>query len=115
MTHTLDERIGLERMVIALHGKVNSLLRAANLTIELEFSQMADFTELVAKVEKIRGVAASTNAFVAGLKKQIEDLAAGMNDADDQAKVLALAADIDAIADTLPQAIAAGGSMAAPV
>lgn len=111
MTHTLDERVDhIERMVISLHGKVNSLLRAANIELEMELSQMADFTELVAKVEKIRGAAASTNVFIVGLKKQIEDLAKDMNDEEDQAKVMALAADIDAISETLPKAIE-GGSM----
>lgn len=112
MTISTQERLGrLERLVIALHVKINSLMRIQDFEIDMEFSQMADFTELVAKVEKIRGAAASTNAFVVGLKKQIEDLAAGMNDAEDQAKVMALAADVDAISDTLPQAIAADPSL----
>lgn len=112
MTHTLDERVDhIERMVISLHGKVNSLLRAANITIEMELEQMADFSALVAKVEKIRGAAASSKVAFDEIRKQLKDLAEGMNDEEDQAKVAALATELDAIADTLPQAIEAGGSM----
>lgn len=114
MGRSNNERLTrLERMGAALHRKVDSLLRAANLEVIMELEQMADFTALVNQVAKIRGAAASTNAFVVGLKKQIDDLAAGMNDAEDQAKVEALAADIDAISATLPQAIAVdpGASM----
>lgn len=111
---TNNERLArLERMGEALHRKVDALLRAANIEIHMEIEQMADFSKLVAEVAKIKGAAASTTAFVAGLQKQVADLAAGMNDEEDQSKVEALAADIAAISATLPQAIAAdpGGSM----
>lgn len=67
---------------------------------------MADFTKLVKEVAGMRGAAESTNVFIAGLEKQVDDLAAGMNDEEDQSKVEALAADIAAISATLPQAIA---------
>lgn len=115
METNAERLIRMERRVEALHRKVDSLLRAANLDIILEIEQMADFTDLIAKVEKMRGRVESTNAFVAGLKKQIEDLAADMSDEEDQAKILALAADVGALTDKLPQAIDAnpgpGGSM----
>jgi hypothetical protein len=94
-------------MVGALHPKLNSLIRAANLEIDLELEQMADFTELVAKVEKIRGTAESTKTFIQGLKARIEELAAGMNDTEDNAAIMALAADLGNVESSLATAIQA--------
>lgn len=90
-----------------LHRKANALLLAAKINLNMELSQMADFTVMVAKVEKIRGAAASSKVAFDEIRKQLKDLGAGMNDEEDQAKIEALSADLDAIADSLPQAIAA--------
>lgn len=68
---------------------------------------MADFTALVAEVEATKGDVASTIVFVDGLQKKIDELSANMNDAEDQAKVEALSADLKAIRSTLPKAIVA--------
>lgn len=105
---TTNERLGrLERMVGALHPKINSLLRAAEIEINLELEQMADFKDLADNVAKIKGTVASTKSFIQGLKAKIEELAAGMNDADDQAAVVALAAELGSTEAELAAAIAA--------
>lgn len=110
-----NERLGrLERMVGALHPKLNSLLRAAEIEINLELENMADFKELADNVAKIKGTVASTKAFIQGLKAKIEELAAGMDDGPDQVAVVALAAELGSTEADLAAAIAAnsGGSVA---
>ena len=103
-----NERLGrLERMVAALHPKINSLLRVAEIEINLELENMANFQELADQVAKIKGTVASTKAFVQGLKTKIEELGAGMNDAEDQAAVVALAAELAGAETELAEAIAA--------
>lgn len=79
----------------------------AETELSLELQQMADFSSLVAEVSKIRGTVASTKAFVQGLKTKIEELGAGMNDAEDQAAVVALAAELAGAETELAEAIAA--------
>lgn len=60
----------LERMGEALHSKINSLLRAANIDFLMEIRQMADFTALNAKVSKMSDLAASFKTMTDGLKAE---------------------------------------------
>jgi len=113
-----NERLGrIERMVAALHPKINSLLQASDIQYFMELDQMADFKELADNVTKIKGTVASTKAFIQGLKAKIEELAAGMDDGPDQAAVVALAAELGSTEADLAAAIVAnptpptGGSM----
>lgn len=109
-----DRLIRVERVGAALHPKVNALLRASDLEILMELEQMADFKDLADNVAKIKGTVASTKAFIQGLKTKIEELAAGMDDTQDQAAVMALAAELGSTEADLAAAIAAnpdpGGS-----
>jgi short-subunit dehydrogenase involved in D-alanine esterification of teichoic acids len=109
MSHiSTNERLDrIERMVGALHPKLNSLIRAANLTIDLELENMADFKDLADQVTKIKGTVNSTKAFIQGLKARIEELAAGFNDTADQAAIMALAAELGGTETELAAAIAA--------
>lgn len=93
-------------MYHVVRGQVG-IMRALKLEINMEINRMADFTKLIDEVTKIKGAAASTNAFVAGLQKQLADLASRMNDDADQAAVEALSADLAAVSASLPQAVAA--------
>lgn len=113
-----DRLIRVERVGAALHPKINSLLRAAEIDFLMEIDQMADFKDLADNVAKIKGTVASTKAFIQGLKTKIEELAAGMDDTQDQAAVMALAAELSGAETELAAAIAAnpappvGGSTA---
>lgn len=101
-----DRLIKMQRNGAALHLKVNSLLRAAELDFLMEIDQMADFKDLADNVAKIKGTVASTKAFIQGLKTKIEELAAGMDDTQDQAAVMALAAELSGAETELAAAIA---------
>ena len=77
MGFTSNKRLDrLERMIAAIHPKLNSLLRAANLTIDLGLENMADFTSLNAKVSKLTSIAESEKAMNDGLKAERDVLAA---------------------------------------
>lgn len=94
----LDQLTRIERMV-------KELLRRSGIEMDMEFEQMADFSALLEKVTKIKGRVESNAAFIAGLKKQLTDAAAGMNDEEDQAKINALVTDLDAVADQILPAV----------
>jgi len=75
MHQTLDMRLDrLERTIRTLHQKVDSLLRAANLTMYLEIEQMADFTALNARVAKLTSVTESIKTMNDGLKVERDAL-----------------------------------------
>lgn len=97
----------LERMVAALHPKMNSLLRASDQSFFMELDQMANFQELADNVAKIKGTVASTKAFIQGLKTKLEEAAAGMNDTEDQAAIVALSAELSGAETELTAAITA--------
>lgn len=92
--------------------KIDALMHAQNLEIELEIMQMADFSRLITEVEATRGAAESTRKFVEGLEAKLAELSEGMNDEADQAKVEELAEELAKIRDSLPKAVVAnpGGS-----
>lgn len=102
----------VERLLRSIHRNQYKIMSALNLTINMEIEQMADFAKLIAEVEATRGAAESTRIFVEGLEAKIADVAADMNDEDDQAKVEELASQLAKIRESLPKAVAAnpGGS-----
>jgi hypothetical protein len=117
MNRSSDERQyrkRMERRLAVMDRKLDALLIAQNIELNLEIQNMADFSELIAKVEKINGTVASTKVTIQGFKAKIEELAGQISDTDDQAKVMELAASIGAIEGELAAAIAAnpdtGGS-----
>lgn len=114
MSHiTTNEHLAnLERMARVLNRKLDSLLSASNLTIELEIMNMADFKELADTVAKIKGTVNSSKAVISGLRARIEEMAAGFNDTADQAAIMALSAELGASEAELARAIATepGGS-----
>lgn len=75
MTLTTNERLAnLERMGRALHRKIDSLLIAANIELEMEFSQMADFSRLNANVTKLTDIAVSLKTMSDGLRAERDAL-----------------------------------------
>lgn len=103
-----------ERLLRLVLANQRKMMTALNVVTQMEYRQMADFSKLEAEVKATRGAAESTKVFVAGLEAKILELSAGMNDAEDQAKVEAFANDLAAIRATLPQAVVEnpGGSTA---
>jgi hypothetical protein len=67
---------------------------------------MADFTELIAEVERNRSVVDSAIAAINGIATQIE-AAVAANDAGDNTQLASLAASVRAQADDLGAAVAA--------
>ena len=68
---TTNERLSrLERMVAALHPKINSLLRAANIEFLMELEQMAEFSKLNAEVSKNTDLIGSIKTMADGLKAE---------------------------------------------
>ena len=107
MGFTSNKRLDrLERMIAAIHPKLNSLLRAANLTIDLGLENMADFTSLNAKVSKLASIAESVKAMNDGLKAERDALTAKVTelmaaDVADQVALDAANANLAAVNATL--------------
>ena len=94
-----------ERLLREILIGQRKIMSALNIVTSMEIKQMADFKKLEDEVAATRGAVESTKVFVKGLEDKIAELAEGMNDADDQAKVEAFATELATIRSTLPQAI----------
>lgn len=111
---TMGEGPDVSTRLSRIERMLMELIRRSGIEMEMRFEQMADFSPLLASITKMQGKVDSANALVAGLQKQLADLAKDMSDEEDQKKIAEYAASLDALHDTLAPAIEAndpGGSL----
>ncbi len=86
-----------------IERKLDAIMRAQNLEIEMEFEQMVDLSNITREVEETRGATASTKVLVKGLYAKIKELKS--NNPAEQAKIDELAASLQASQDELASAV----------
>lgn len=122
MATSTNERLRrIERLLFGVHRKLDSLLRAQNLEIDLELEQMFNLDKMNASIAKIRDIASSVKAAYDGVIAQrdaaVAELAAvKADDAADQEKLTAAEANLaaaEAMLETL-KSIAEGTPVVLP-